>query len=76
VIIVWRDGRALVDRASVADLYGVSERSVRRHCPVVTRDPATRAALVDALAAEEHLSGVRPRESSRVYAALRAWGAS
>jgi hypothetical protein len=66
VIIRWVRGRVLADRATVAELYGVSERSVRRHCPVLERDG--RVALVDALRAEELLGDVRPRQSSRAWA--------
>ena len=72
MIIRWRGDRVLADRQSVAELYGVSVRTVRRHCPVVAYDPGTGAALVDALAAETHLDGVYPRDTARAYPAIIA----
>ncbi|SDZ51428.1 hypothetical protein SAMN05216215_108730 [Saccharopolyspora shandongensis] len=37
-IVRYRDGRALVDRATLVRLTGRSERTIREHCPVVGRD--------------------------------------
>lgn len=37
-IVRYRDGRALVDRATLARLTGRSERTIREHCPVADRD--------------------------------------
>lgn len=50
----------LADGDTIAKVYEVSKRSVRRHCPVVEYTTG-RVALYDALAAEEHLAGVFPR---------------
>lgn len=66
MIIRWVRERVLADRATVAELYGVSERSVRRHCPVLAHEG--RVALVDALQAEELLGDVHPRPGARAYA--------
>lgn len=74
MIIRWVGDRVHADRATVAELYGVSERSVRRHCPVVSR--AGRVALVDALDAEQRLGQVHPRPGSHAYAAVRRAQAS
>jgi hypothetical protein len=69
VIIRWVRDRVLADRATVAELYGVSERSVRRHCPVLRYDGGV--GLVDALEAEDLLGGVRARPGARAYAAVQ-----
>ncbi|WP_263251618.1 hypothetical protein [Saccharopolyspora rosea] len=37
-IVRYRDGRALVDRITLAKLSGRSARTIREHCPVVDRD--------------------------------------
>lgn len=66
--------RVYADRPAVAQLYGVSERSVRRHCPTVAVDAATRTVLVDAVAAAEHLAGVTARPN-RTVAYLRTLAA-
>lgn len=71
----WRGDVALANAAAVAQMYGVSERTVRRYCPVVEyeerAEPGTGQALYDAIAAGEHLDGIAARPD-RTAAALRA----
>jgi hypothetical protein len=73
----WEDGRPLADRETIAALYEVSPRTVRRHCRPVGHEPRTGRvrgvgglALYDAFAAAEQLAEVAPRPS-RTVAALR-----
>lgn len=61
-VIRWvTDDLVLADGDTLARVYEVSKRTVRRYCPVVEYT-AGRVALYDALAAEEHLAGVYPRD--------------
>jgi hypothetical protein len=71
VIIRWRDGVALGDRNAVADIYRLSERTVRRHCTPVGYDQQTRRALYDVLACEEDLAEVMPRPERSAEAQAR-----
>lgn len=72
--IRWEGDVCLGDRAAIAELYGVSERTVARYCPPVHEHPPTGPGSVqreyDAIAAAEHLAGVAPRPQ-RTAAALR-----
>ncbi len=61
MIVRWRGDRALADRAGMAAVYGVSERTVRRYCTPVDYDGPTRRALYDVLAWEETLTAILPR---------------
>lgn len=71
----WEDGVPLGDAKTVAEIYHVSTRSVRRHCTPVRRippaGPGSVQALYDALKAADDLAGVAPRPE-RTAAALRA----
>lgn len=67
----WRGDTPVTDRAGIAGLYRVSERTVRRYCPPVGYDTATRRALYDVLACEELLSGVMPRPERTAEAQAR-----
>jgi hypothetical protein len=71
VILRWRDGRALGDRATVAGIYRLSERTVRRYCTPVDTDAQTRRALYDVLACEEQLAQVMPRPERTAEAQAR-----
>lgn len=75
MIVVWRGDVPLCDRAGVAGLYRVSERTVRRYCTPVDTDKATRRALYDVLACEDVLAGVipRPERSADAQARRRAF---
>ena len=53
--------RALADRYYLAELYGVSPRTVRRRCPVAEYDKTTGAALYDNDIVARLLAPVRPR---------------
>jgi hypothetical protein len=73
----WDGDRPLADRAMVAALYEVSERTVRRHCTPVDRDPragqprGAGVAWYDAFAAGDALADVAPRPAqARTLAAL------
>ncbi len=66
----WRGDTPLTDRAGVAALYQVSERTVRRHCTPVGRGPQQRA-LYDVLACEHELAEVMPRPERTVEAQAR-----
>lgn len=58
----WDGARLLVDRETLADMFGVSVRTVRRHCIPVTREPGHRGhALYDAQTAADLLTQVGPR---------------
>ncbi len=63
--IEWRGDLALGNVAAIADLYGVSIRTVRRRCPIVEREPRTERGtgqvFYDAVAAAEHLKDVAAR---------------
>lgn len=74
----WVDGRFLADRRFLAELLGVSTRTVRRYCQPaenalgqIVTDWTTGAVLYDALAAQETLAGVAGRPE-RTAQAIRA----
>lgn len=76
----WDGQRPLADREMVAALYQVSQRTVRRHCPVVEHVPRVNpppdvrggTALYDALQAATDLTGIAPRpERTRAALAYR-----
>ncbi len=76
---VWVGGRLLVDRATLAEFFGVSERTVRRHCqPQVYRPQAGQRrgqcgkALYDAEAAADALALVSPRNRGQALDAMAA----
>lgn len=71
MIVRWRGDRALADRAGVAGVYKVSERTVRRYCQPVDYDPESRRALYDVLACEERLDRVMPRPEQTAEARAR-----
>lgn len=68
MIVRWRGDRALGDREAVADVYQVSQRTVRRYCQPVDYDRETRRALYDVLACEETLAAVVGRPDTTVQA--------
>lgn len=74
--IRWEGDMCLVDRDTIAELYGVSWRTVIRHCPpVYTYPPRGRGSTqreYDAIAAanDDQLGKVAPRPE-RTAAALR-----
>lgn len=75
MIVRWRGDVPLSDRAGVAGLYRVSERTVRRYCTPVDTDTTTRRALYDVLACEDVLAAVipRPERSAGAQARRRAF---
>ncbi len=74
-MIVWEGDTPLGDAATIATLYEVSVRTVRRYCTPARRmppaGPGTVQALYDAVAAADALARVAPRPE-RTVAALRA----
>lgn len=77
MLVRWENGVPLADREMIAKLYEVSERTVRRHCVPVRREPLAGrprglggVVLYDAIAAAAALAGVAPRPD-RTVAALR-----
>lgn len=73
----WKGGRFLADRKFLAELLGVSVRTVRRYCQParneldqIETDFATGTVLYDAIAAQETLAGVVGRPE-RTAAAIR-----
>lgn len=75
MILRWRGDVPLCDRAGVAVVFNVSERTVRRYCTPVGIDEGTRRALYDVLACEDVLAGVipRPERGSEAQARRRAF---
>lgn len=78
MIVEWKGDLCLADREAVAQLYKVSQMSVRRYCQPVCYDPDAPGsrglpgiALYDAIRAAEDLKDVAPRPD-RTAAALRA----
>ncbi len=71
MIVRWRGDQALADRAGVASIYQVSQRTVRRYCQPVDYDRETRRALYDVLACEELLAEVIPRPERTADAVAR-----
>lgn len=72
MITRWRGDRALADKEMIAELYQVSQRTVRRYCQPCDYDPGTRRALYDVLACEQQLAGVTGRPATTAQArALR-----
>lgn len=69
----WDGTRLYMDRETLADLFGVSVRTVRRHCVPATREPGHRGhALYDALTAADTLQQIAPRPArSRAQTILR-----
>jgi hypothetical protein len=74
VKLEWDGDTPLADAEVIAGMYGVSKRTVRRHCaPVRSARPAgpgSCQALYDAYAAADDLGGVTPRPE-RTLAAMR-----
>ncbi len=74
-LLVWDGDTPLAPAATIAALYQVSVRTVRRYCTVAQRrppaGPGSVQALYDALAAADQLAGVAARPE-RTAAALRA----
>ena len=60
-IVRYRDGRALVDRATLARLSGRSVHTIRGACPVADRDRTGRP-LYDAQHCAQILAAVRTRK--------------
>lgn len=71
MIVRWRGEVPLSDRAGVAGIFRVSERTVRRYCTPVDTDAQTRRALYDVLACEDVLAGVIPRPERTAEAQAR-----
>lgn len=72
--IRWEGDMCLADRDTIAEMYGVSWRTVIRHCqPVYTYPSRGRGSTqreYDAIAAADQLADVAPRPE-RTIAALR-----
>lgn len=75
MIVRWEGSRALADRDALAELYGVSPRTIRRHCRPARHEPRTGLprglgglALYDALAAADDLATVVPRPARTAVA--------
>lgn len=75
MIVRWRGDVALSDRATVAGVFKVSERTVRRYCTPVDVDRETRRALYDVFACEDVLAQVipRPQRTAEAQARRRAF---
>lgn len=68
MITQWMGGQLLADREALAQLFGVSQRTIRRHCQPVDHEPQTGRprtvggrALYNAEAAAVALADVVPR---------------
>lgn len=61
-IVRYRDGRALVDRVSLARLSGRSVHTIRGACPVADRDRTGRP-LYDAQQCAQILAAIPTRKS-------------
>ncbi|PKW14135.1 hypothetical protein A8926_1728 [Saccharopolyspora spinosa] len=59
----YRDGRALVDRASLARLTGRSVHTIRRACPIADRDRSTGRPLYDTQQCNTILNSIPTRKS-------------
>lgn len=72
--IRWEGDMCLADQATIAELYGVSEATVRRHCPPAREHPSRGRGSTqreyDAIAADDQLAGIVARPE-RTAAAIR-----
>ncbi|RKT85615.1 hypothetical protein SAMN05421805_12782 [Saccharopolyspora antimicrobica] len=62
-IVRYRDGRTLLDRASLARLSGRSVHTIRGACPVADRDRSTGRPLYDAQQCAQILAAIPTRQS-------------
>lgn len=58
-VVVYSEGRALVDRQTLAALTGRSVHTIRARCPIVGHEDGK--ALYDALVCEEMLAAIATR---------------
>jgi len=72
MLLRWETGRAVADREMLAEIYEVSDRTVRRYCTPVRHEVRRRGgiALYDVLDAGVHLQGVAPRPARTAALAI------
>ncbi|SDZ55319.1 hypothetical protein SAMN05216215_109719 [Saccharopolyspora shandongensis] len=73
-IVRYRDGRALVDRSSLAKLTGRSVHTIRGTCPIADRDRSTGRPLYDAQQCAQILATIPARDRQPGALAAEAAG--
>lgn len=67
MILLWEGGRVVADRAGIAGLCGLSERTVRRHCTPLVRTCRDAHPGIDVHHPDGHGDRVDPASGAKLY---------